>query len=146
MNMMAGIPKGSVVSVDYPVAPPRIRQIVREILDLHGASWTVVSGKSRRQDIVRCRMALAIALINRTDWSYGRIGRLINRDRSTVGMYVNKLMPGQTPRRNRKLTENEVRKIRQRRGESATVVARDFNVDPDHVRVIWRGKLWAWVV
>ena len=95
---------------------------------------------------MRCRMALAIALINRTDWSYGRIGRLINRDRSTVGMYVNKLMPGQTPRRNRKLTENEVRKIRQRRGESATVVARDFNVDPDHVRVIWRGKLWAWVV
>mgnify|MGYP000873607474 FL=1 len=146
MNMMASIPKNVDRLWGVPTVPPRVRQIIHEILEQHGMPWSAVSGTSRNAKLVRCRMMLVVSLVKGTNWSFARIARLINKHYSTVIHYVKKLLPDLPSRCTTKLTPDDVRNIRLRRGERATDIAREFNVDNGRIYAIWRGTAWKGVV
>lgn len=59
--------------------------VIREVADWHGISVEMVLSKRRDRAIVKARHAAILAVRNRFDGdSYTQIGRLFNRDHTTV--------------------------------------------------------------
>ena len=132
--------------VDLPVCPPRIRDIVRSVLEEQGVSWRVAISKCRKQKLVKARTAIAMALVQQSDWSYSRIGRLMGRDHTTIMFYLKHSGVYVPSRQRHKLTEDQVRAIRLRQGEPSDLVGADYGVKRDAITAIWRGSAWKQVV
>lgn len=57
--------------------------LVNEISRCHGATWAEVKSPSRVKHLVTARRAIYVAL-RQLGWSYPAIGRLVDRDHTTV--------------------------------------------------------------
>lgn len=60
------------------------RQLLEVVAKKHGVSITSLVGKTRQRDIVDIRSALVKSLRNDWNMSFPAIGRLFNRDHSTI--------------------------------------------------------------
>lgn len=83
------IPEGP---ADDPSGPPipaslgpvSALRIIREVAEKHGIDWRVLCGPSQRGAVCRARQEMHFRLYAETKLSYPRIGRMVNRDYSTV--------------------------------------------------------------
>lgn len=66
-----------------PSLTPELRQSIIWILLAHDVAWEQVTGHGRIQKYVMCRRSI-VWLLHCQGWSTPRIGRLMNRDHSTI--------------------------------------------------------------
>jgi hypothetical protein len=66
--------------------PPamRWRRIVDQVAKKHGVSFTVMKGDNRRKDVTLARFEVCARLYDETGMSLPQIGRMLNKDHSTV--------------------------------------------------------------
>lgn len=66
--------------------PPalRWRRIVDQVAKKHGVSFTTMKGDNRRKDVTVARFEVCARLYDETGMSLPQIGRLLNKDHSTV--------------------------------------------------------------
>jgi chromosomal replication initiation ATPase DnaA len=78
---MPGIRKGD---IQISFGSRRAEQIKARVLERYAYSWQDVSGKARYRDLVFVRHLIMYLLRKKTSMSLNEIGRMFNRDHSSV--------------------------------------------------------------
>ena len=80
--------------------PERARMVIAPVLQDHGIFWTEVFSESRSAHIVQPRQDMWL-LLKRAGYSLSQIGRMFNRDHSTISQGVGKANERENKRNSR---------------------------------------------
>lgn len=73
-----------VLSVGSVASPFKWRHIVEDVAEKHGVSFETMKGDNRRKGVTAARFEVCARLYAETGMSLPQIGRLLNKDHTTV--------------------------------------------------------------